>query len=160
MKTKNKKPDETRKQKRSKTKEPRSRKIEEKVQKTQATKSSKKRKRIKWAKNKNQITLRLYLFAFLLLQAMLKTGGRSQRQERQRSAPRRNPPQVWSESLKNRDFHDFHNFHKIWSLMRRPCHFKISRHREATDMRLAPVDSLYIKVSAKNMRSRNKLSDF
>ena len=34
-----------------------------------------------------------------------------------------------------------------------------ARHREATDMRLAPVDSLYIKVSAKNMRKKNKLGD-
>ena len=35
-----------------------------------------------------------------------------------------------------------------------------ARHREATDMRLAPVDSLYIKVSGKNMRSQNELGDF
>ena len=34
-----------------------------------------------------------------------------------------------------------------------------ARHREATDMRLAPVDSLYDKVSAKNMRSQNELTD-
>ena len=34
-----------------------------------------------------------------------------------------------------------------------------ARHREATDMRLAPVDSLYIKVSGKNMRSEIKLLD-
>ena len=35
-----------------------------------------------------------------------------------------------------------------------------ARHREATDMRLAPVDSLYIKASAKIMRSENELGDF
>ena len=29
-------------------------------------------------------------------------------------------------------------------------------YRKATDMRIAPVDSLYIKVSAKNMRSKNR----
>ena len=35
-----------------------------------------------------------------------------------------------------------------------------ARHREATDMRLAPVDSLHIKVSGKIMRSQNELGDF
>ena len=35
-----------------------------------------------------------------------------------------------------------------------------ARHREAADTRLAPVDSLYIKVSAKIMRSQNKFGDF
>ena len=35
-----------------------------------------------------------------------------------------------------------------------------ARHREATDMRLAPVDFLYIRVHAKNMRDENKLTDF
>ena len=35
-----------------------------------------------------------------------------------------------------------------------------ARHTEATDMRLAPVDSLYIKVTGEIMRSQNKLGDF
>ena len=35
-----------------------------------------------------------------------------------------------------------------------------ARHREATDMRLAPVDSLYIKVHGKIRPSQNKLLDF
>ena len=71
-----------------------------------------------------------------------------------------NPAQIWLESLKNREFHDFHNFHKIWSLMRRPSPVKISRHREATDMRLSPIDSLYFKVHGKIRPSQNKLRDF
>ena len=44
--------------------------------------------------------------------------------------------------------------------MRRHMSMAAARHREATDMRLAPVDSLYIKVSGKNMRSQNELGDF
>ena len=40
--------------------------------------------------------------------------------------------------------------------MRRPSPVKISRHREATDMRLSPFDFLYIKVHGKFMRSQNK----
>ena len=35
-----------------------------------------------------------------------------------------------------------------------------SRHREATDMRLAPIDSLYFRVLVKIMRSQHKLGDF
>ena len=44
--------------------------------------------------------------------------------------------------------------------MRRHMSMAAARHREATDMRLAPVDSLYIRVHAKIMRSQNKLLDF
>ena len=35
-----------------------------------------------------------------------------------------------------------------------------SRHREATDMRLPPIDSLYFRVLGKIMQSQNKLRDF
>ena len=35
-----------------------------------------------------------------------------------------------------------------------------SRHREATDIRLVPSDSLYFRVLGKIMRSQNKLGDF
>ena len=57
-------------------------------------------------------------------------------------------------------FHDFQDFHEIWSLKGRHMSMAAARHREATDMRLAPFDSLYIKVSRKIMRSQNKLRDF
>ena len=45
-------------------------------------------------------------------------------------------------------------------LMRLHTLIRISRHREATDMRLAPVDSLYFRVHGKIMRSKNKFRDF
>ena len=35
-----------------------------------------------------------------------------------------------------------------------------ARYREATDMRLAPLDSLYFIVLGKIMQSQNKLGDF
>ena len=44
--------------------------------------------------------------------------------------------------------------------MRRHMSMAAARHRETTDMRLAPVDSLYLRVLRKNMRSENKLRDF
>ena len=44
--------------------------------------------------------------------------------------------------------------------MRRHMCMAVARNREATDMSPAPVDSLYFRVSAKIMRSQNKLGDF
>ena len=44
--------------------------------------------------------------------------------------------------------------------MRRPSRFKISRHREARDMRLAPIDSLYFKVHGKIRPSQNEFREF
>ena len=45
------------------------------------------------------------------------------------------------------------------SLMRRHSPVRISRHSEATDLRLSPIDSLYFKVHGKIRPSQNKLGD-
>ena len=70
--------------------------------------------------------------------------------------PTRNQLQIRLEKYK---FHDFQDFHKIWSLTRRRLLMDAARYREATDMRLAPIDSLYFRVYGKIMRSQNKLGD-
>ena len=70
--------------------------------------------------------------------------------------PTRNQLQI---RLENYKFHDFHDFHKIWSLMKWPTLMQNSGHREATDMRLLPSDSLYLRVCGKIMRSQNEFRD-
>ena len=71
--------------------------------------------------------------------------------------PTRNQLQI---RLENYKFHDFHDFHKIWSLTRRRLLMDAARYREATDMRLAPIDFLYFKVHRKIRPSQNKFRDF
>ena len=44
--------------------------------------------------------------------------------------------------------------------MKRPSPVRISRHREARDLRLSPIDSLYFKVHGKIRPSQNKFRDF
>ena len=68
-------------------------------------------------------------------------------------------PQIWLESLRNEKFHEFHHFHQKRALIRLHMCIRISRHREATDLRLSPSDSLYSTVHGKILRIQNEFSD-